>query len=37
MGEYVQASRLKVGYHTESRCQYQPVSFSSAFKLSGTA
>ena len=28
---------LKVGYHTESRCQYQPASFSSAFKLSGTA
>ena len=27
---------LKVGYHTESRCQYQPASFSSAFKLSGT-
>ena len=28
---------LKVGYHTESRCQYQPASFSSAFKLSGIA
>ena len=28
---------LKVGYHTESRCQHQPASFSSAFKLSGTA
>ena len=28
---------LKVGYHTESMCQYQPASFSSAFKLSGTA
>ena len=28
---------LKVGYHTESRCQYQPGSFSSAFELSGTA
>ena len=28
---------LKMGYHTESRCQYQPASFSSAFKLSGTA
>ena len=28
---------LKVGFHTESRCQYQPASFSSAFKLSGTA
>ena len=28
---------LKVGYHTESRCQYQPASFSSAFILSGTA
>ena len=27
----------QVGYHTESRCQYQPASFSSAFKLSGTA
>ena len=22
---------LKVGYHTESRCQYQPAGFSSAF------
>ena len=22
---------LKVGYHTESRCQYQPASFSSAW------
>ena len=28
---------LKVGYHTESRYQYQPASFNSAFKLSGTA
>ena len=28
---------MKVGYHTESRCQYQPASLSSAFKLSGTA
>ena len=28
---------LKVGYHTEYRCQYQPASFSSAFKLSGIA
>ena len=28
---------LKVGYHTEFRCQHQPASFSSAFKLSGTA
>ena len=28
---------LKVGYHTESRCQHQPAIFSSAFKLSGTA
>ena len=27
----------KVGYHTESRCQNQPASFSSAFKLNGTA
>ena len=30
-------SPLKVGYRTESRCQYQLASFSSAFKLSGTA
>ena len=29
--------RLKVEYHTESRLQHQPASFSSAFKLSGTA
>ena len=26
-------SHLKVGYHTESRCQHQPASFSSVFKL----
>ena len=29
--------QLKAGYHKDSRCQYQPASFSSAFKLSGTA
>ena len=32
-----QPSALKVGYHTESKFQHQPASFSSAFKLSGTA
>ena len=32
-----QTRELKGGYHTESRCQYQPASFSSAFKLNGTA
>ena len=26
-----------MGYHTESRCQYEPASISSAFKLSGAA
>ena len=34
---YLAVKGLKVGYHTESRCQYQPASFSSVFKLSGTA
>ena len=34
---FTRAFDLKVGYHTESRCQYQPASFSSAFKLSDTA
>ena len=29
-------SLLKVGHHTECRCQYQPASFSSAFILSGS-
>ena len=29
--------RWGINYHTESRCQHQPASFSSAFKLSGTA
>ena len=29
--------QLKAGYHTDSRCQYQPASFSSVFTLSGTA
>ena len=36
-GRSFQTNYLKVGYHTESRWQHQPASFSSAFKLSGTA